>query len=274
MSLKTFAKNWLPPIVVRALIRLRSDRIRFEGNYPTWGAAAAQCSGYNTNLIFKKVLDATLKVKHGEAAFERDSVLFDKIEYSWPVTAALMWVAAQSGGKLDVLDFGGSLGTSYFQNLAFLANLPQVRWSVVEQKHYVQAGQDYIQDDKLRFFTTIEQCLLHNMPNVILLSSVLQYLPEVDQLFKKINNSTAKFIIVDRTPFSKEQDDRICVQKVPQSIYEASYPMRIFSLNKFMARLEGWHVVENIHSPEGSLVTCSDLEINFKGFILKLVNAE
>ena len=51
------------------------------------------------------VLDASLKVKNGVAAFERDSVLFDEIEYSWPVTAELMHGAARSGGRVHVVDF-------------------------------------------------------------------------------------------------------------------------------------------------------------------------
>lgn len=44
------------------------------------------------------MLEATLKVKRGEAVFERDSVLFDEIQYSWPVTAALI-----RNGRLHLL---------------------------------------------------------------------------------------------------------------------------------------------------------------------------
>lgn len=137
--------------MVGAIRAMRWGGIRFEGNYSTWEAAAAQCTGYDAAPILAKVLDATLRVKRGEAAYERDSVLFDEIEYTSPVTEALMWAAAQSGGRLDVLDFGGALGSSYFQNRAFLADLPQVRWSVVEQAHYVEAGREHIQDETLRF---------------------------------------------------------------------------------------------------------------------------
>ena len=91
-------------------------------------------------------------VKRGEAVFERDSVIFDKVQYAWPVTAGLMWVAARNGGRLSVLDFGGSLGSSYFQNREFLAYLPNVRWSVIEQAHFVKAGRKHIQDERLVFY--------------------------------------------------------------------------------------------------------------------------
>lgn len=274
MSIKTFAKDWLPPAVVRALRPLRSGGgIRFEGNYATWEAATAQCTGYDAEPILTKVLEATLKVKRGEAAYERDSVLFDEIEYAWPVTTALMWAAAQNAGRLDVLDFGGALGSSYFQNRAFLASLPQVRWSIIEQAHYVQAGREHIQDDTLRFYSSIDGCLADNKPNVVLLSSVLQYLPVVDSVIKQVNDSGATIIIIDRTPFNNEQCNKICVQTVPKSIYKASYPMTIFSLDKFIVDMIDWDIVARIRSPEGSLITESGLALNFQGFILRRKNA-
>ena len=61
-------------------------------------------------------------MKRGEAVFESDSVLFDEIKDSWPVTAALMCAAARSNGELYFLDFRWSLGSSYFQNRRFYLN--------------------------------------------------------------------------------------------------------------------------------------------------------
>jgi putative methyltransferase (TIGR04325 family) len=269
----SLAKDWLPAAILRRVRHLPVGGIRFEGNYATWEEAAARCTGYDAAPILAKVLDATLKVKRGEAVFERDSVLFDEIEYVWPVTAALMWAAAQSGGRLDVLDFGGSLGSSYFQNRAFLTGLSQVRWSVVEQAHYVEAGCQNVQDESLRFYSSIDDCLAENKPNVLLLSSVLQYLPEVLQIIKSINDSCATTLIIDRTPFNNEPTDKICVQKVPASIYKASYPMRVFSLCDFFESLTQWQVVAKIASPEGSLTTKAGLNINFQGYIFKRKDA-
>jgi len=86
--------------------------------------------------------------------------------------------AARNVGVLNVLDFGGSLGSSYFQNRELLKILPTIRWNVVEQAHYVKAGQTYIQDEQLRFYPSIHECLAENKVNAILLSSVLQYLSD------------------------------------------------------------------------------------------------
>ena len=160
----------------RIILANRSSTIRFEGDHENWNDAARQCSGYDADDILDKVLNAALKVKRGEAVHERDSVLFDEIEYAWPVLAGLMWAAARNGGKLNVLDFGGSLGSSYFQNRKFLQTLPEVCWNVVDQPQIVEAGQAYIQDGELNFIKPSRNAWRENQPNVILLSGVLQYL--------------------------------------------------------------------------------------------------
>ncbi|MDO8652465.1 MAG: methyltransferase, TIGR04325 family [Undibacterium sp.] len=270
MSIKTIARDWLPPAVVRVIGRLRSGGIRFNGNYPTWEEAAAECTGYDDAPILTKVLESTLKVKRGEAAYERDSVLFECIEYVWPVTAAIMWVAAQSGGRLNVLDFGGALGSSYFQNRAFLASLPEVRWSVIEQAHYVSAGREHIQDNTLRFYTSVDDCLAENKPNAILLSSVLEYLPEsISYYLDIVGKSKAEIIIVDRSPVAFDQVEKITVQKVPRQIYKATLPCRLISSKRLIDLLKALNYELVIQYPS---IGGSGSNFSYQGFIFKRID--
>ena len=246
--LKDLVRDCLPPVLLRCLRQVRGGGgLRFEGDFATWEEANAHCTGYDTEEILAKVLAATLKVKHGEAAFERDSVLFDKIEYVWPILAGLMWAAARSGGRLDVLDFGGALGSSYFQNRKFLQSLPDMRWNVVEQRHYVAAGRLHIQDERLRFYESVEECLSENRPNVILLSSVLQYLPDPYGILNTLGAIKADTLLLDRTSFSSSgHNDLIKLQYVPEPIYQASYPCRVFNeenLCQFISGL-GYELLE------------------------------
>ena len=273
-ALRALARDWLPPAVVRLIRRRQGPQqdggLRFEGDFATWEEASDQCAGYDAEDILAKVLAATLKVKSGEAACERDSVLFAEIEYAWPVLAGLMWAAARNGGRLNVLDFGGALGSSYFQNRKFLQTLPEVRWNVVEQSHYVEAGRKDIQDEQLRFYQTIEECLSENQPNVILLSSVLQYLASPIELMGKLNKVGASCLIIDRTPFSVNGEDKLTVQKVPAAIYSASYPMWIFSLSEFKQFLKvNWCLIASNLSPEGYAQTTNGVEFSFQGLLLE-----
>lgn len=268
-TLKTFAHNWIPPAMVRAIRQIRGGGIRFEGPYATWADASVHCTGYDAEDILAKVLEATLKVKLGKSVFERDSVLFNQIDYTWPMLSGLMWAAARNKGRLDVLDFGGSLGSSYFQNRRFLQTLPELRWSIVEQAHYVEAGQTHIQDQHLHFYKTIDDCLAVNRPNVILLSSVLQYLEDPIDLIKKLSAIKATCLIIDRTSFSNSTVDTTLIQKVPASIYLASYPMWVFSISKFHQLLDSeWQLITQYQSPEGHTSSKNGIDFSFQGMLL------
>lgn len=274
-KLKILLYEWLPPIAIKALKRLLlKSSITFVGPYNSWDEAVAASSGYDCESILEKVKDATLKVKSGHAAYERDSVLFEKIEYSWPVIAGLMWAAAQNQGQVRVLDFGGSLGSSYFQNRKFLHTLAEVQWGVVEQNHYVACGKEYIEDDRIKFFQSIQECSKAVTPNVILLSGVLQYLPEPFSTIQQLTRDIATAIIViDRTPFSFLLEDIISVQHTSKTIYPASYPMWIFSRKKFMQFLESeYSLLEHFRSNDGQ-VQLNNLAVTFEGMILKRKNA-
>lgn len=245
-----------PPFLINIAKQMRqssgnrsTDVYSLSGDYRSWDEAMATSTGYASEIILEKTKAALLKVKSGEALYERDSVLFDEIEYAWPVLAGLMWVAARHGGRLNVLDFGGSLGSSYFQNRKFLATLPEVRWNIVEQTRHVETGKAFFEDDHLRFYADIAGCLADTQPNVVLLSSILQYLEQPYTVFNQILTFPCDHIIIDRTPFWAGPTDRLCMQNVPPPIYEGSYPCWIFSRPKFQAFLnERWQTIMDFSS--------------------------
>ncbi len=227
-------KEFTPPVALGLLRRLTGKATGFSGNYRTWGEAYGGSGGYDSGIILERVRDALLKVKNGEAVYERDSVLFKKIEYSWPLLAALLWVASKNGNALNLVDFGGSLGSSYFQNRAFLSHLKELSWSIVEQEKFVECGKLNFQDEHLGFYPNLEECMAARRPAAILFSSVIQYLEKPYDLLKDVQAEGFTHIIFDRTAFLAKGDDRITVQKVPPKIYPASYPAWFFNREKFL----------------------------------------
>lgn len=268
-TIKAVAKDLLPPVLARALRRQRGKGIHFSDHYRSWDEAQAASTGYDLPSILEEVADASLKVKRGEAVYERDSVLFDRIEYSWPMLAGLMWVAAQNNGRLSVLDFGGSLGTAYFQNRKFIEKL-SVRWSIVEQPHFVAVGREKFADDRLSFHESIEEAISANPPDTVFFGGSLQFLQDPYALLEQLAGVPHKLLIFDRTPFSEMEEDRICVQHVPPEIYEASYPSHLFSPQKFekWVKARGWKIVESFEALEGVRHTDSGIEFIFKGMLL------
>ncbi|MDH4164299.1 MAG: methyltransferase, TIGR04325 family [Nitrospirota bacterium] len=262
--IRSFLKKYAFPAVT-FLIRKIAPGARFTGAYATWEEAQARSTGYDAPAIAKRVYDAALKVKTGEACYERDSVIFDRIQYAWPVTAGLLWIAAQRGNSLNLADFGGSLGSSYFQSRRFLADLETCRWSIVEQRHFVELGRTGFEDDHLRFYETLDDCMEKERPDVLLLSSVLPYLPHPYVFLDDIIRRGFDFIIVDRTPLFTSHPDRLTVQKVPDWIYAASFPAWILNIDRFLAKMSGeYELIADFDSPE-----TANLTVLFKGFIFR-----
>lgn len=267
-TLKDAARDWLPPAVTRWIQSSRRNDNRFEGEFPNWAEASARCTGYDTEEILAKVLAGTLKVKRGESTYERDSVVFDTIEYAWPVTTGLLRAAAQNGGRLSVLDFGGALGSSYFQNRGVLLALPSVCWSIVEQDHFVKTGRMRIQDARLRFYSSIEECTAETRPNAILLSSVIQYLENPLAMLSKLLQCDADIVILDRTIVNESISDRIYVQHVPDSIYRASYPCRSLSESRLIAAFQRQYRLLS-DFPSLAFPALRRIKSDFKGYLFE-----
>src|SRR5258705_13092790 len=104
--------KWMAPPVLLYPLRKRAAAAAsmHRGNYASWGEAAAAAQGYQAESILEIQRAAMRKVRDGQAVYERDSVLFDQIEYFFPSLSALLHVASRRGNSLTVLDFGGALG--------------------------------------------------------------------------------------------------------------------------------------------------------------------
>lgn len=206
----------------------------WSGDYPDWQSALTDSAGYDQESIADRVLAATLAVKNGEGAFEQDAVVYPEMEYDWPFASALMIIAAGSGGRLNLVDFGGGLGGTYSHYRAFFDELSSVTWSVVEQDTYVALGREHLEDDTLRFFDDLDACLAVQAPNAIVLGSVLAYLESPEDLLAKIAASDLEYVLIDRTAFIEAAQHRLTVQVVPERIYAASYPCWMLSRSRIL----------------------------------------
>ncbi|MFZ2783832.1 MAG: methyltransferase, TIGR04325 family [Sediminibacterium sp.] len=259
--MKYFFNAITPPLFKQLVRRFTGS---WQGNYQKWEDAAAEGEGYDTPEILYKVKEALLQVKEGKALFERDSVLFYSENFNYPLLASLLFVANKEKSNLHVVDFGGSLGSTYFQNRKVLREINNISWSVVEQEEFVSCGKEYFEDEKLKFYRTVENCLMHSEAQTLLLSSVIQYIPDPLALIKQLLDKKFKYIIIDRTPFFNDRPDRITLQTVPTCIYKASYPCRIFNKPKFLDHfLNEYDVTFSYESSD----VCN-LNAVFEGFLL------
>jgi putative methyltransferase (TIGR04325 family) len=276
MIYKEFIRDLLPPVLGRVLRRLNAtgrDRLRFTGDYYDWDSAVRDSGGYAAPEILEITRRAMIKIKQGEALFERDSVLFAMREPPFPLISGLLREASLGGNRLSVLDFGGALGSSYFQCRPYLDGLTELSWSVVEQPGHVACGKAEFTDKHLRFYDSFSSCVMNERPSALLLSSVLQYLPDPYAFLTDALRHPFRHVLVDRTAFHEYDRDRLTVQHVPKSIYPASYPAWFLSRSRFLAQFaQNYKLVDEFSvdekaAPEGGGAF-------FKGYIFERHSVE
>jgi len=238
------------PEALRGRLRRRWGWQWFRGDYPGWPAARAASGGYADGAILERVLNATLAVQRGLAAFERDGVLFYEAELDAPLMQALDDVRRAVGGGLRVLDFGGSLGSTYWRLRGDLPAGSDLVWDVVEQSGFVEAGRTHLGGERPRFFHDVREAEATGPHDVVLCSGVLQYLEDPEGVLAEWRELRVPFLILNNLPLHAAGPDRLRVQHVPPSIYPASYPVRFFNRAGFIARLEADYEIVREYASE------------------------
>ncbi|MBX5236918.1 methyltransferase, TIGR04325 family [Rhizobium sp. NLR22b] len=231
----------------------RRHNIIFDGPYDDWRSAMADSTGYDAPAILAKAVEATRAVVQGRASYERDTVIFRERIYSHPLLAWLLYVASRSDGRLRVVDFGGALGSSYFQHRSKLAHLAELKWCVVEQPHFAEAGRAEFEDGLLSFSRSLEEAIEFVNPHIVLLSGVLQYLEYPHEHLESLLLKGVKFILVDRTSAQVDIPEAPFVQHVPERIYRASYPVWFLNAHELQNRFarHGYEVLDRFQ-PAGT----------------------
>lgn len=211
------------------------DKYGWSGDYSSWEKVSSEAGGYDKHIILEKTTNALLKVKSGEAVYERDSVIFDHKEVPYALVSFLMLSAALKKAPLNILDFGGSLGSTYYQTKDFLTGQNCASWNIVEQEHYVACGKANFEDSTLKFYSSIDSCLAQKKIDFVLLSSSVQYLKDPHVFLEKLAGYDFDFILFDRTAFNNATNDRLTLQVVPPEIYPVSYPAWFFHKEFFLS---------------------------------------
>lgn len=225
-------KDLVPPIVKRIL--KYQFRYGWHGNFNSWEAANASSTGYGFDKIINKVTTAAEKVKNGEVAYERDGVVYDRKPLYLHVLAGLLLAASKNGNRLTVMDYGGSLGTLYYQQRPHLKHLSDLKWGIIEQPAFVKVGREKFQDENLSFFSDIDEFMASHTPDIVIFCGSIQYLREPYKELEKLLSHNIRFLLFDFMAFVEGPKDRLTIQKVPPYYYEGSYPCWFFGREKFM----------------------------------------
>ena len=260
-----YIKLIFPKFIIKIINKLFNREIKFIGNYRNWSAAIKNSKGYSDNKIFIKSKESFLQVFRKKAKFERDSLLFYSEIINYPLIKILNKFQKTKGACLNVLDFGGSFGSTYFQNYSILKNKNRFDWAIVEQIKLVKFMRKFKLEDNLNFYLSISNYITQRRPDVVLFSSVIQYLKSPYKIINFLIKKKIKFFLFLKTPFFYDKEV-IKVQKVPKHIYDSSYPIRIFNQCSFLKIfLDNNYKVNRNYFPNEEID-----DIFFKNFIFEL----
>jgi putative methyltransferase (TIGR04325 family) len=239
--LRRFIKFLVPVFVIKILNIILKRNILFIGNYQSWHDAFVNSKGYNDYKIFKKKKESFQKVLIRKAEYERDSVLFYKEKVDNPLIEVIERIRFKLKKKINVLDFGGSFASIYFQNKSILKNKYNYSWSVIDQKKIIKYAKSKKIKKKIKelysnlnFYYSIKNFYKFQNSDLVLFSGVLQYLENPYQILQYLVKKKVEYILILRTSFNN-QKEQIKVQIVPESIYKSSYPIRIFNKKQFLS---------------------------------------
>lgn len=234
----------------------------FKGPYLNWHTALNNSLGYNQKLILEKVYASTRAVKYHNA-YERDGIIIEPAEL--PLSLFGLIFELYNNSRLDIVDFGGALGSNYFSLKNFTKKLNNISWLIIEQSEFVKIGQDNFADNNLIFKSDIQP----QKTDLLILGAVLQYLEDPYLLLEKlINNYQPRYIFLDRLPIINNTQDKLMVQVLPKDLYQASYPVWCFGKSKiFKILFKNYKIYTKFPTFEGNILV-NNLNIDYQGLIL------
>ena len=136
---------------------------------------------------------------------------------------------------------------------------------------FCQKGKESFQDDTLHFFENFKDSQDYQKADVIFTSSTLQYLRDPYEWIKSLKQYNVPYLVLDLIPVKRGTQDRICVQKVPPSIYKASYPARFMAESNLLNALKkDYDLITDFPGYVSDHLTLNDGYVaDYKGYLLK-----
>ena len=228
-----------------------------------------RCTGYDDTHIPFETLEAIYETKDTDGKYERDSsIIVGEPNFAFK---ALEWIKKASNNKcINIVDFGGSLGSTYFQLLPYLSDY-ETTWNVLEQESFVTVGKKNLEDKNLKFYSKIDDFKSTDCSRIFFSSSTIQYLEEPFEVLRGLNLRDYEYLIFDRISVIDLQKDRLTVQIVPPSRYKSIYPCWFLSESNFITQINslGFSLIDLFSAIGGKEATKAIKKSAYKGFIFK-----
>lgn len=232
-------RRLLAPLVRRVI----PSRLPMRGPYNSYGAALADATGYDSPVVATQVEAATRAVLEGRAVYERDGTTFSE-RPDLAIHRVLRQVVSPNA---TIADFGGGLGGLFISTQDHVP--PGCRLLVIEQASMVEAGRRLAREHRLplEFVDSREQAL--PPIDVLILSGVLQYLPDPWATLESLLLQTSPAIVIlDRTTI-RRGGSRWYLQTNPGYYTEAvTYPVQVLDRRRLLNSFSGYRLEQSWHN--------------------------
>lgn len=254
--LRNVAQRTLPPLLFEALLRLRGRRYGFHGDYASYDEALRHC---HTPTAYRSERIVDRAVRSASAGKDRPGLQITTREQQLLAASLTPLLTCAEKREMRVLDFGGGLGADFRRLSAMIPAGWCIGWDVLETMPMAEAGRQHVSESGLKFFSDWNE--LQGPYDLVLASSSIQYTPDPVHTFERLTAFSGRFMIVTRCPLVPGSRDRLTVQRVPPSYYDASYPAWFLGTAKWLPLLEQsftirrrWEVPEDRLFLEGQQV--------------------
>lgn len=264
--MRALIKALAPPILLDAARRMRGPRplppaapaMALQGDFASWADAQAASRGYEDPELIGRVLQRNLEEM---AALQEGR--YRLTDRDLQIAAAVMAAGARLGRPFQVEDFGGEMG-GFFRVVRQLAGDAAPRWRVIETAPMAAAAEPHFAGDGLSF---LADPAWRPDGDVVIVSGVLQTLPDPLALFELIADSRAPFVVITTSPFMDGDRDAMSLRVVRGG--EESYPLWAFAEGPWRARIAKrfdtvaeWTVAKQDTLPDGR-------RLRFPGLLLQ-----
>lgn len=218
--------DWLQDAWLRLRGRRRSWKSGVFTEHSSWQTAVAVSPPYKTNLSAYGAVAQS--IRRGELDIGRNR---------FPILAGVLL----GGGK--VIDFGGGLGLVYFDAIKHLGARIEW-WRIVDLPDVVAYGNENLADGKLAFFSSVDEALRQDLPNVIMCSHMLQYLTDPYGTVSMLVGKNPDVLILHELPVA--DTERFFAQRLPPELGGRDHAVRVLSETKLAEATRGYDVLEEM----------------------------
>jgi putative methyltransferase (TIGR04325 family) len=266
MNLRHAVKQFVPPILVSAWCRLRSNLGFREWEYLPGGWPSptdSQIKGWNVESIARVQKDKWAKLVssiQGSGLPEDPRVQHTLLAYAYVLT-----LTARMKGTVSVLDWGGGLGYYCALGRVLVPGI-KIEYHCLEMPALCRAGREVLPE---AVFHESESDCLRRRYDLVLVSGALQCFQEWRQVVQRLVQAFQSYLFITRLPVVSQSNSFVVLQRPYQHGYQTEYPNWFFNRQEFLdfTNASGLRLLREFLLSEKPIVHGAPEQCEYRGYL-------